>query len=1072
MARARKGLTETEEASSTTVSIQVQALGASQIHLGRERLSPVSETLFGVMVRIVFAPGMQLSRAELLNMFWPGQPEVRQRGNLRQNLYKLRQIGVLMDVRGDSVRLNASQVVPTFSVARTPDAFRRSVLEAGEPLGPFLAGYVSRSPELNEWIAEVREVIHSDVRRVLVEELRGSRERVDWSYAERLCRWLLQFDPLNEDATLTLAECIALSGGKAQAVEVLDRYLEELGSDAGDIRLPAARLRHRLTDSGARRIPAASTERHFVGRTEELSDFTLALRRARWRDGSGHLLHGPPGMGKTRLTQELEKVAEIEGMLTLRYTCRESDSMRLLSVAMDMVSELLQAPGALGCAPETLRTLRRLVGQEPVPVTADGTPALREPLPAPAILRSAMVDLVAAVSDEKPVYLVLDDVHWMDLQSWEVFVDIIEQSETTRVCVLATSRVGHACATVPQRAARRLLVRELKRLTDAEATDLAERIAADLHFDVSGGMAEVIAYCEGSPLFIQEILIHHHTFGSNGHLPRSITQAFQRRLGLLSPLAFRTIQVVAKMQPYASITLASNVLNVSITEYADALDELAASNLVHIDSTSHLTCHGVIATVALNGLSGAAACMLHLRIADALANIPETSPARDIHTIQHLILAGEKERSLDLLFKSLPLLKNSSSSHSLLGLLESLLGRFSDLRKNCEVSEVLYELLFLCGRHSQLLELVPPGSIENEDHKWDLSHPHECIRIANSIAYVDSSYVDEMMKRLSAIAESTDIAIEHRAGATATIVKLASDTAAAEVAHRAYDSFEAIRANTPQITVTQVDMFYHTVFGDLGEALKAATNLKMLAAEVKDAHARLGLLVNSAYAFRYCGPWENAQLEFQSLYEEACEIGHAPVSAISANQLCLMALERSRDLGVARQWNEVLQNIAASLKEPLLHALALNQSARLALEMRETRPAMSMLAEIRRITNTAAYSTKLKAYVSAMELDVALQQRDPFMVEQSTSIVIDAFRKVRALTGNDYLFSVIVEALTWLRDAGKLRWAISEIQHCRREVAPPNKRLENSMQRAEAYLTSLTLRPESSPFDGRDLEFE
>src|SRR5690606_32314106 len=175
----------------------------------------------------------------------------------------------------------------------------------------------------------------------------------------------------------------------------------------------------------------------------EIGELTLAMRRARWHDGSAYLIYGPPGMGKTRLTYEVAKVATLEGMFQLRFSCRESDGMRPLSLVLDLVSELLAAPGALGCAPETLKHLRRLVGEEPVVLLEDGTPAPREPLPGPSAIRRSIADILAAVSEEKPVFLVIDDVHWLDVQSWDVLVDLMERVEVTRVCMLLTSRKPH-----------------------------------------------------------------------------------------------------------------------------------------------------------------------------------------------------------------------------------------------------------------------------------------------------------------------------------------------------------------------------------------------------------------------------------------------------------------------------------------------------------------------------------------------------------------------------------------------------------------------------------------------------
>src|SRR6478672_2196828 len=45
----------------------------------------------------------------------------------------------------------------------------------------------------------------------------------------------LTMDPLNEEATLTVAEAAALGGSKTRALSILNHYLEDIGENASEI---------------------------------------------------------------------------------------------------------------------------------------------------------------------------------------------------------------------------------------------------------------------------------------------------------------------------------------------------------------------------------------------------------------------------------------------------------------------------------------------------------------------------------------------------------------------------------------------------------------------------------------------------------------------------------------------------------------------------------------------------------------------------------------------------------------------------------------------------------------------
>ncbi len=257
----------------------------------------------------------------------------------------------------------------SFDIRRVEDVERI----ADDIDGPFLPGYwPSFSERLQEWVERHRDLVTASARRVLVSAIATRKARAEWSEVERLAHRCLAIDPLNEDATLALAEAAALHGGKVEAIGILDRYLHEMGPTARELRLPAMALRRRIAEPELEFPLAPPLHVPFVGRSAEMGILTGALRSARGGAGSVHFIHGEPGIGKTRLLTEFSRAASLEGARIAAALCQSSDARRPLSAFVDLVPRLMTMPGALGCSPQSHRYLRRFIehhsgGSPPTP---------------------------------------------------------------------------------------------------------------------------------------------------------------------------------------------------------------------------------------------------------------------------------------------------------------------------------------------------------------------------------------------------------------------------------------------------------------------------------------------------------------------------------------------------------------------------------------------------------------------------------------------------------------------------------------------------------------------------------
>src|SRR5919107_3485127 len=205
--------------------IELRTLGSCVIRVGDAVIGPDAERLFGVLLYLATERGRRIARRALQELLWPEASEEHGRHNLRQAIYKLRQYGVELGGGARDVFLPPEQVtVDPFDPLAHDAASAGDALLAGH-VGEYLAGYSPKfSDPYTAWVEGQRAYDHARMARVAVAAMLERRARGRWEDVDRLAQICLRYDPLNEEATLALAEAAVLAGGKARALAILDRY--------------------------------------------------------------------------------------------------------------------------------------------------------------------------------------------------------------------------------------------------------------------------------------------------------------------------------------------------------------------------------------------------------------------------------------------------------------------------------------------------------------------------------------------------------------------------------------------------------------------------------------------------------------------------------------------------------------------------------------------------------------------------------------------------------------------------------------------------------------------------------
>jgi DNA-binding CsgD family transcriptional regulator len=319
-----------------------------------------------------------------------------------------------------------------------------------------------------------------------------------------------------------------------------------------------------------------------VGRDVELGRLSDALTRAAGGQVQVAVVGGEAGIGKTRLVRELAERVPEGVVVAFGHAVPLTGGPLPYGVAGDLLRSLVRevhvkaAADALGPRAGVLAPL--------VPRLGDGTDAVLDR----SALYAATQDLLAELSADQTLLLVIEDLHWADESSLDLVMFWARTLVRGRVLLVATSR--------DQGVDEKVLVRvaELRRLPNATLLDLsplpAEGIEAQVRSLDETAEAELVAeiqrLSDGNPLFVEELVA-----GGAGGPSATLNLDLASSLNTVSPGASSLLQLAAvEPRSFTSQTLAA-VAGQSLSVVEAALDEGSSRGLVRRDARGLWTFH-------------------------------------------------------------------------------------------------------------------------------------------------------------------------------------------------------------------------------------------------------------------------------------------------------------------------------------------------------------------------------------------------------------------------------------------------------------------------------------------------
>ncbi len=424
-----------------------------------------------------------------------------------------------------------------------------------------------------------------------------------------------------------------------------------------------------------------ATTTPLVGRDEEVDLLMRRWQQAKGGDGSVVLISGEAGIGKSRIAETIVERLRGEPYTRLRYYCSPHHQDSALYPAIS------QFERAAGFRRED-SAAQRLDKLEAVLALATGDP--REAAPLLAALLSiptgdryppldlspqkqkdltlkAFVAQVEGLAARQPLLMVVEDAHWGDPSSRDLFDLIIDRVASLPVLAIVTFRPEFSPPWVGR-----------SHVTLLSLNRLRPRQRAEMISQVTGGKAlpreiadQIIDRTDGVPLFIEELtkaVVESGVLADAGDrwtmagplppfaIPTSLNASLLARLDRLAPVR-EVAQIGAALGRQFSHELISAVASMPQRQLDDALTLLVGNELIFRRGSppdaEYTFKHALVQDAAYSTLLRSTRQQLHSRIIATLeSRFPEIAATRLLDMARHCAEAGLVDKAVSYLLQA------------------------------------------------------------------------------------------------------------------------------------------------------------------------------------------------------------------------------------------------------------------------------------------------------------------------------------------------------------------------------------------------------------------------------------
>ena len=407
----------------------------------------------------------------------------------------------------------------------------------------------------------------------------------------------------------------------------------------------------------------SSNQSAFVGREREIAELCTGLEHVRTGRGRFFLVTGEPGIGKTRLADEVTAYAASGGMAVLRAGCWEGAGapaywpfIQVLRAALrgserNALLNLISTQNAFHVTHDLAQLIPEL--QPPTSAPADSP---TQPSPDPEQARFRLFDSVATafknLAAVRPLLLILEDLHDADQASLQMLRFVVRDLKNSQAMVLATYRdvevqrspvlsqlIGDLTREGAQVPLFALSLDDSGRMIqERSGMPPAPRLVSDIHQATAGnplfidGLVRVLA-AEGKLRDATRLNL------ADFRVPDGVREAIRRWLALLSDRS--ALVIAANIGQQFELRCLQPVTEVPNHQLLDLLREASRVGIViPVSPGNYRFSHALIRNALSEESDSAQRARLHLKIGAALEKLYQADVGTHLAELAHHFREG------------------------------------------------------------------------------------------------------------------------------------------------------------------------------------------------------------------------------------------------------------------------------------------------------------------------------------------------------------------------------------------------------------------------------------------------